>query len=61
MKEKFIKELAKYLVENQVQKSMELQMGKESAKEWANLRGFSGLHGYPTVEEAEEHLKKFLK
>lgn len=59
-KDLFIEKIAKYLVENQVHKSIELQMGKASAKEWAEIRGTTPLFGYPTVEEAIEQLKKFL-
>lgn len=61
MKDTLIKALAKYLVEDQVKKGMELGQGKESAKEWAALRQAANISGYPTVEEAEKHLKKLLK
>lgn len=60
-KAQFIHELAKYLVGDQAKKSIELQMGKESAKQWAKLRSATPLFGYPTVEEAEAELTKFLK
>lgn len=60
-KEQFIKALAVFLVKDQAQKSIELQMGKTSAKEWAELRSKSGILGYPTVEEAESHLTKLFK
>ena len=56
----FIKALARYLVEKQAMKSIELQMEKESAKEWAALRSATPLFGYPTVEEAEAQLTEFL-
>lgn len=59
-KQMFIKELAVFLVGDQVRKSIELQMGKQSAKEWADLRGKTPLFGYPTVDEAEKILDKFL-
>jgi hypothetical protein len=61
MKDKLIKALAKYLVEDQVRKGMELGSGKASAKEWAELRAAANIMGYPTVEETEKHLKKLLK
>lgn len=60
-KQRMIKALAKFLVENQTQKSIELQMGKASAKEWAELRQNSNLMGYPTVEEAEKTLTELFK
>jgi len=59
-KEEFIKELAKYLAGGQAKKSIELEMGKESAKEWAALRSKTPLFGHPTVEEAEKTLREFL-
>lgn len=60
-KRNFIKALAKFLVGNEGRKSIELQMGKELAKEWAELRGATPLHGYyPDVEEAERELEEFL-
>ena len=59
-KAEFIAALAKYLVEDQARKSIELQMGQESAKEWAHLRSLTPLSGYPSVEEAQEELEDFL-
>jgi hypothetical protein len=56
----FIKKLARYLVGDQARKSIELQMGKQDAKEWADIRGATPLFGYPTVEEAEKKLTEFL-
>ena len=60
-KEAFIKELAKFLVESQVEKGLKLAVGQKEAKEWARLREKTPLFGYPTIEEAEETLTKFLK
>ena len=57
----FIRRLAEFLVGDQVRKSIELQVGKESGKEWAALRGATPLFGYPTVEEAEKVLLEFLE
>lgn len=57
----FIRALAEYLAGDQALKSIELEMGKPSAKEWAKLRNWSPLFGYPTVEEAEKQLSEFLR
>lgn len=60
-KAEFVRALAEYLVGDQARKSIELEMGKESAKQWAKLRGAAPLMGYPTVEEAEKILTEFLR
>jgi len=57
---RFVKQLAEYLVGDQAKQSIELQMGKESAQQWAALRNTTPLHGWLTVEEAEAELTKFL-
>ena len=59
-KGRFIKQLATFLVGNQVGKSLNLQMGQVSAKEWAALRSTTPLHGYPTEAEAEATLREWL-
>jgi len=60
-KKLFIHELAEYLAgTNQAGKSIELQLGKQSGKEWAKLRSATPLFGYPSVEEAEQQLTEFL-
>jgi hypothetical protein len=60
-KKVFIRVLAEYLAgPQQVGKSIELQMGKASAKEWLALRSATPLFGYPTVKDAEKTLAKFL-
>lgn len=59
-KKNFIHILAEYLVADQALKSIELEMGKKSAKEWAELRSATPLFGYITTEEAEVILTKFL-
>lgn len=59
-KERFIRQLAQFLAGNQARKSIELEMGKESAKEWAALRATTPLFGYPSVDEAEATLREFL-
>lgn len=56
----FIKQLAQFLAGDQSRKSIELQMGKSSAKEWAELRNLTPLFGYPTMEEAEQTLADWL-
>lgn len=56
----FITALAKYLVGNQAEMSIKLQMGKPEAKVWAEMRGATPLQGYPTVDEAEEVLERWL-
>ena len=61
LKQIFIHRLAEYMVKDQAMKSIELEMGKPSAKEWAAMRSLTPLHGYPTVEEAEKVLTEFLK
>lgn len=61
-KKRFIRALAEYLAgPQQVGKSLELQASKTNAKEWAALRNATPLFGYPTVDEAEIELTKFLE
>ena len=65
-KEKFIKVLAQFLVENQAGKSIALELESRRkpmlpwAHEWAALRNATPLFGYPSVAEAEEALRDFL-
>ena len=60
-KKVFIRVLAEYLVgTNQVWKSIEIEMGKQSGLEWSKLRSTTPLFGYPSVEEAEQQLTEFL-
>lgn len=60
-KKDFIKALAEYLVGNETMKSIELQMGKESAKEWQKLRSATPLVGYyPDINKAIKELEEFL-
>lgn len=56
----FIRALARYLVGNQVQMSVLLQMGKAEAVLWSQMRGQTPLVGYPTVEEAERTLRAWF-
>jgi hypothetical protein len=61
-KKEFIRALAEFLVGNEARKSIELQMGKESAKEWSKLRSATPLFGYyPNIEKAVKELEKFLE
>ena len=59
-KQAFIKQLARFLVENQVAKSIQLSAGSPLAQEWAALRATTPLFGYVSVEEAEKKLMEFL-
>ena len=58
--QRFIHQLTIYLVGDQGKKSIELQMGMESAQQWKALRSATPLFGYPSVEEAEKELAEFL-
>lgn len=60
-KAKFVRALAEYLCEGQAKKSIELEMGKESAKEWSKLRSTCPTFGWCSVDEAEKILAKFLE
>ena len=58
----FIHKLADWLGgENQARMSIMLQMGRQEAKVWADIRGATPLFGYPSVEEAEKLLTEFLE
>ncbi len=68
-KQLFIEELAHFLVDEQVAKSIALQIEHERPKnnlfpkfacEWAKLRNASTLFGYPTYEEGIIELTKLL-
>ena len=59
-KTKFIHQLAVYLYGKQAAKSVQLEMGVESAQEWEALRTETPLFGYLTVKEAEKQLTEFL-
>ena len=60
-KKEFIRILAEFLVGNEAKKSIELQMGKESAKEWSKLRNATPLFGYyPDINKAIKELEEFL-
>lgn len=61
----FVKALATYLAGDQAHMSILLSMPegmlKKEAQKWATLRSQTPLFGYPTVEEAEAVLEKFLR
>lgn len=59
-KKAFIRKLAEYLVGDQAHKSILLEMGTSEAMQWAELRAATPLGGYPTIDEAEGLLTKFL-
>jgi hypothetical protein len=58
--ELFIRELAKFLVDEQSRKEVELSEGKRYARDWAALRALTPIRGYPTVDEAERALREFI-
>jgi hypothetical protein len=60
-KKKFIKVLAKFLVDDAVRKGIGLKLGKQSSIEWAAVYSASGLPGWATVDQAEKHLARFLE
>jgi len=58
--EEFIKALAKFLAGDPATKSIELELGKQWAKEWAALRQTTPVGGYCSVADAEVVLKEWL-
>lgn len=59
-KARFIHEIAEFLTKDQAKWSIKLELDDAVAKRWATLRAASPLMGYPTLEEAEELLTRFL-
>lgn len=59
-KQRFVRALAEYLTADLARRSIELQMGKPEAKQWAKLRGETPLRGWGDVDEAERELGQFL-
>lgn len=59
-KQRFVRALAEYLSADLGRKSIELQMRKPEATDWATLRGATPLTGYQTVDETERELGAFL-
>ncbi len=69
-KQRFIRQLAEFLVKDQEKKSIQLQVEAARnlsdfrpcfAQEWAALRTTTPIFGYQTVDEAVEQLTEFLK
>lgn len=66
-KARFIKSLAQFLAGDQAKKSILLDPrmsgspGYSLAKEWADLRSWSPVFGWITVEEAEKQLTDWLR
>lgn len=63
--ERFIDELVEYLVGNEVDMSIRLQMGKPEAKQWSKLRNATPLFGYyggdsDGKQRAKRELAQFL-
>lgn len=60
----FIKALAKFLTDNETEMSVKLQLGRDEAKRWRDLRNTTPLIGYYDGEEgrtrAEKELVEFL-
>jgi len=50
------KALAPYLSEDQARKSIDLQLGKPYAREWAQIRTAANVRGYATTDDTERHL-----
>ncbi len=61
-KEEFIDVLAEYLVGNEAEMSIRLQMGQPDAIAWQKLRDATPLFGYyPEKSKAIRELTEFLK
>lgn len=56
----FIDALAHFLVDDQGRKSIELEVGKSWANEWAAVRNSLPTLGYATHAEAVKFLTEFL-
>lgn len=52
--------IAHMLVDDQPRKSIDLQLQKPYAQEWAKVRNLTSIHGYATFEEAVECLRSDL-
>ncbi len=55
-----IEAIAHFLADDQARKSIDLELGKPYAKEWAKVRNLTSIHGYVSVEEAIECLRSDL-
>ncbi len=52
--------LAEFIAKDAARKSIELEMGKPHAKEWAKLAQAVGGFGYPTKQEIIDRLEAIL-
>jgi hypothetical protein len=59
-KDLFIEVLAEYLVKNQAEMSIRLEMKDPGALAWAKLRSATPLFGYPTQAQAATQLRNWL-
>lgn len=61
-KQKFVHELARYLVEKQVNNSIKLTVdpGDREMLQWVALRATTPLFGYPSVDDATKELAEWL-
>lgn len=59
-KERFVKALATFLTADAAAMSIKLQMGHDEGKRWAALRIATPLFGWPSQEEAEDTLRRWL-
>ena len=59
--QKFVQRLAVYISGKDAENSIRLEMGDAHAKEWAEIRGLTPIHGYVSVDETASKLTAWLK
>ncbi len=59
-KARLIRLLAEYLSGEPARRSIELEMGKPDAQQWAQMYNAAGVIGYATVEETERLLTELI-
>jgi hypothetical protein len=59
-KKLFVRRLAEYLAGDAAEMSTRLEMQDPRAQKWAKLLDATPLFGWPTVDEAEQQLTKWL-
>jgi hypothetical protein len=59
-KQLFIDAMAEYLTRDLAKRSIEIEMGKLDAQEWAKIYNIVGLGGYAKKEDAVKAMKEFL-
>ncbi len=59
-RDELIRALAEFLSRDLGRKSIELEMGRVDARDWAKLYQLSGCHGYATAEETETAIRRTL-